>query len=95
LLSVVYVEAYGYTSFDYDMDVYQEYLDRYVPYQPEFWNDPWEWIASLFSPSSGWTTIIIIVVLVLMFGFGGVIGVRRNSGGGGSSGGMGVFRRRR
>jgi len=93
LLTVVYCEAYGYESFNYDLDVYQDYLDTYVSYEDDLSSIPMEFIVYLLSPYSSWgSKIFSILVLILLFGLGG--GIVKTVGGGGSSGGMGVRRRR-
>ncbi len=94
LLTEIYVGAYGYSSFNYDMEEYEEYLFNY---EGDFDDDPvsMNLVLFLLSPfSSLWDKIGAILTLVLLAGFGGgsLVG---NRGGGGSSGGMGIFRRRR
>lgn len=96
LLSEIYVGIYEYESFDYDMEVYQDYLDSYVSTGN---TDiiPMSLFLYLFSPfssSSDRFSAIFGVIIILILGGGGSLFVR-NKGGGGSSGGMGIFRRRR
>ena len=93
LLSVVYVDIYGYTSFDYDMDEYWEYLMDYVPdtsYEPSAMST----LSYLISPySSWWDRILALLPFAVFMLYGGGRGILRA--GGGSSGGHGIFRRRR
>lgn len=96
LLDEIYVDIYGYESFDYDMMVYQEYLNNYVS-ESETSILPMSLLLYLFSPfssSSDRFSAILTVILFLVIGGGG-FGFIRNKGAGGSSGGMGIFRRKR
>lgn len=96
LLSEIYVDIYEYESFDYDMEVYQEYLDSYIS-TGDSEVIPMSFLLYLFSPfssSSDRFTAILGVILFIVVGGGGTL-FARNRGGGGSSGGMGIFRRRR
>lgn len=92
LLTVVYVEVLGYTSFNYDMDEYQTYLDNYVQYSD--YDTMWGWfLYVILTPYASWWEKILLVLLgLLVLGLGG--GVAKNIGGGGRSGGMGIRRRR-
>lgn len=93
LMSVVYCEAYGYESFNYDLDEYQNYLDTYVSDEDDISSIPMEYFFYLFSPYSSWgAKIFSILAILFLFGVGG--GIVKNVGGGGSSGGMGLRRRR-
>lgn len=96
LLSAIYIECYGYESFNYDMEVYREYLIENPDVSDDDSHLPLGWLIYLFSPfaSSGdrWGAIIPIILFVLIGGGGVAV---KNKGGGGSSGGMGIFRRRR
>jgi hypothetical protein len=95
MLSVIYVDAYGYESFNYDMEYYEDYMMSYVP---EYYisQEPltfWLYLLSPFFLSGNLTSLIPIIVFIIVGGgFGFVV---KNKGGGGSSGGMGIFRRRR
>ncbi|MDD4184917.1 MAG: TPM domain-containing protein [Candidatus Izemoplasmatales bacterium] len=94
LLSLVYVDAYGYSAFNYDMEEFEDYL---VTYSGDFDEDmvPMNLLMYLLSPySSFWNKFSAILVMVLIGGFGGGALIA-NRGGGGTSGGMGVSRRRR
>ncbi len=96
LLSAIYIDAYGYLSFDYDMEVYKEYLAKHPDVSEDSSHVPLSFLVYLFSPFSTSTdrwSAIIGVLIFLFIGGGGV--VLKNKGGGGSSGGMGIFRRRR
>lgn len=96
LLSAIYVEAYGYESFNYDMDVFQEYLFDNPDVSGDDSHIPLSWILFLLSPfaSTGDRLgVIIPIVLFVLIGGGGA--AVKNKGGGGSSGGMGIFRSRR
>ncbi|RJX26061.1 MAG: hypothetical protein C4537_03280 [Acholeplasma sp.] len=96
LLSVIYTEAYGYESFNYDMEVYREYLINNPDVSDDDSHLPLSFILYLLSPfssSSDRLSAILYVVIFLVLGGGGL--AVRNKGGGGSSGGMGIFRRRR
>ncbi len=96
LLSVIYTEAYGYESFNYDMEVYREYLINNPDVADDDSHLPLSFILYLLSPfasSSDRLSAILYVVIFLVLGGGGL--AVKNKGGGGSSGGMGIFRRRR
>lgn len=90
LLTIVYVDIYGYNSFSYDMDGYAIYLENYVP---ETNNGVIDIVLSLFREGniSLTTTLSFIAILLL----GGSFGFIKNKGAGGSSGGAGSFRRKR
>ncbi len=94
LLSEVYVDAYSYDSFDYDMDVYYDYLWSYSgSYEDN--QIPMSLFLYIFSSySSFWDKFgaVLSVALLILFGGGSLVG---NRGGGGSNGGMGIFRRKR
>lgn len=92
LLTVMYVDIFGYEAFNYDLDVYQEYLDNYDPYSD--YEGLWGWILYVvMSPYSGWWEKGLLVLLGLsVFGIGG--GLVKTVGGGGRSGGLGIRRRR-
>lgn len=94
LLTELYVNVYGYESFDYDMDAYYDYLLSYVP---EIESEPssMSLFFYLLSPySSGWEKASTILPYAFLIIFGGSAALFGNRGGGGSSGGMGIFRRR-
>lgn len=95
ILTVVYVDAYDYDSFNYDMDVYYEHwMDYDGPYDSEADSISMSFWMFVLSPwATGWDRVGPIGLLALLFvGTGGrLLGAR---GGGGSSGGMGLFRRR-
>jgi len=92
LLSVVYMDVFEYDSFNYDMNVYQDYLDTYVEYGD--YDTLWGWmIYVVLSPyASWWEKGILVVIGLVVFGLGGR--TVKNIGGGGRSGGMGIRRRR-
>lgn len=92
LLSVVYVDVFGYNSFNYDLDEYQNYLDTYLPYSD--YDSLWGWILYvILTPyASWWEKGILVLIGLAILGLGG--GVVKNIGGGGRSGGMGIRRRR-
>jgi len=93
LLSAIYVDIYGYESFDYDMSVFEQYL---IDNPDTSYDDPipMSLIIFLLSPFSTWGEKLsaILPILFIFFAGGGFI---LNKGGGGSSGGAGIFRRRR
>ncbi|MDY0294653.1 MAG: TPM domain-containing protein [Acholeplasmataceae bacterium] len=96
LLSAIYIDAYGYESFNYDMDVYEEYLINNPDIADDDSHIPLTWLLYLLSPfataADRWGAILPIIIFALLGGGGIFI---KNKGGGGSSGGMGIFRRRR
>lgn len=96
LLSAIYIDCYGYESFNYDMEDYRDYLinnpdvsgdDSHLPLGLLFY------LISPFASSSDRLGAIIPIIVFVILGGGGL--VVKNRGGGGSSGGMGIFRRRR
>ena len=93
LLSAVYVDIYGYESFNYDMDEYWDYLMDYVPdtsYEPSAMTT----LSYLISPySTYWDKILALLPIAFFMFYGGGVGILKA--GGGSSGGHGIFRRRR
>lgn len=91
LLDTIYTQAYGYSSFDYDMEVYRQHL---INAEDEDTQIPMSLIAYLFSPySSVWSKIFTVLGFLLLSGGGiGIFAVRKR-GGGGSSGGYGVGRK--
>jgi len=96
LLSAIYIDAYGYKSFDYDMDVYEEYLLSNPDVSSDDSHVPLSWLFYLFTPFASFEDrlgLILPVIIFLILGGGGI--AIKNKGGGGSSGGMGIFRRRR
>ncbi len=94
LLTEVYVGIYGYDSFDYDMDVYFDYLMSYVP-DTDSEPSAMGLFVYLLSPySTFWEKFFTALPLIFIVIYGGGLGVISKAGGG-SSGGMGVFRRRR
>ncbi len=93
LLSAIYIDIYDYESFDYDLEVFEQYLIDH----PDSSSDDevsMGWIIYLLSPYATWGERLSIALPFLLFTIlgGGII---KNVGGGGSSGGMGIFRRRR
>ncbi len=90
IIGKIYVRAYGYESFSYDMDDYLEYI-AYA--EDDTLNLPMSLIVYIFSPySSVWAKIFAILPLLFLGGGGiGALLIRR--GGGGSSGGYGARRR--
>ena len=96
LLSAIYIDCYDYESFNYDMEVYEQYLIDNPDQEDDDSHIPLTWILYLLSPfasSSDRLGAIIPLIVFLVLGGGGI--VMKNRGGGGSSGGMGIFRRRR
>lgn len=92
VMTLVYVNIYDYDAFNYDMDVYQNYLDTY--------DDSFDdtlisiLIALLFqSDSNSWLSILITFGIVVLLG--GSFSFARHKGAGGSSGGAGIFRRKK
>lgn len=93
LLTRIYVDAYGYDSFNYDMETYREYLINYDG-SDEYEITPMDLLVYLLSPYSSMgekLTYGFLVAFVVLVGGGSLLG---NRGAGGSSGGMGIFRRR-
>lgn len=94
-LSAIYIDVYGYESFNYDMEVYQEYLNS----NPDVEIDdsiPMSMIFYLLSPFTSWSeklSILLPYLIFVMLGGGGLF-VAKNVGGGGSSGGIGIRRKR-
>ena len=93
LLSAIYIDIYDYVSFDYDLEVFEQYLiDN--PDTSSSDEIPMGWIIFLISPYATWgerlSTVLPFLFFLLLGG-----GIIKNVGGGGSSGGMGIFRRRR
>jgi uncharacterized protein len=93
LLSAIYIDIYDYITFDYDLEVFEQYLIDH----PDSSSDDevsMGWIIYLLSPYATWGERLSIALPFLLFMIlgGGII---KNVGGGGSSGGMGIFRRRR
>jgi len=93
LLSAIYTDIYDYESFDYDLEVFEQYLID----NPDTSSDDevsMGWIIFLISPYATWgerlSTVLPFLFFLLLGG-----GIIKNVGGGGSSGGMGIFRRRR
>lgn len=94
LLSDIYVKAYGYESFDYDMESYREFLYSYSDGTYADALLPMSFFVYLLSPySSSWSKVFGIagIVVVLLLGGGG-FALGRNRGGGGRSGGYGIKR---
>ena len=93
LLSAIYIDAYGYESFNYDMSVFEEYL---INNPDTSYENPisMSWLIFLLSPFSTWgEKLSFAIPILLIFLIGGRAAI--NKGGGGSSGGAGIFRRRR
>jgi len=95
LLTELYVNVYGYDSFDYDMDVYYEYLMDYVPVADDTPSSMSLFLYLLSPFSTFWEKTFTILPYAFLILYGGSSAVFGNRGGGGSSGGMGIFRRRR
>lgn len=94
-IGAIYIDVYGYESFNYDMDVYQEYLDSNPAVEIDD-SIPMGLILYMLSPFASWSerfSILIPFLLFMILGGGG-FAFARNVGGGGSSGGMGIRRRR-
>jgi uncharacterized membrane protein YgcG len=92
LLKTIYINAYGYESFSYDMEVYREHLITYEN-QSFLEQVPLGLWAYIFSPfSSGWSKLFAVVLMIFLGlgGTGGLFAIRK--GAGGSSGGYGVRR---
>jgi uncharacterized membrane protein YgcG len=92
LISRIYIRAYEYESFNYDMEVYRDYLitAEDMPAQ-----SPMTFMSYIFSShTSLWTKIILGVVIFLITGLlgGGGLFAVKHRGGGGSSGGYGIKR---
>ncbi len=95
LLTELYVNVYEYDSFDYDMDVFFEYLMDYVPVADSTTSSMSVFLYLLSPYSTFWDKLFTILPFALLVLYGGSSAVLGNRGGGGSSGGMGIFRRRR
>ena len=92
LLSTIYVDAYGYDSFDYDMEAFREHLlYSESATQTEV---PMSFFVFLLSPYSPlWYKVIAGAAMFLLpIGGGAGFFTRRNRGGGGKSGGYGKTR---
>ena len=90
LLSTVYTGAYGYSSFDYDME---NFADMVLSFSGTGEQVPMGFIAYILSPYSSWGGKAAMAAVALLLGGGGFGFLRgRNRGGGGSSGGYGAGR---
>ena len=92
LISIIYTQAYGYESFNYDMEVYRDFL---ITAEDSEAQSPMSLIAYVFSSYSPiWTKIIVALIIFLITGVlgGGGFMAIRHKGGGGSSGGYGIKR---
>lgn len=94
-IGAIYIDVYAYESFNYDMEIYQEYLDS----NPDVYVDdsiPMGLLVYLLSPFSSWSEKLSVLLPFLLFMIlgGGGFTVIKNVGGGGSSGGMGIRRKR-
>jgi len=91
VLSIIYTKAYGYESFNYDMEEHREFV---IAYQDEAQVQvPMGLIAYLFSPYASVSSKFFLVLgflILTLSGGGGFFLFKRNSGGGGSSGGYGI-----
>lgn len=89
LIGKIYVKAYGYETFVYDMDVYRDFLITAEDMAPQ---DSMGLLEFVFSPhSSVWAKIIVILIFLLLgSGLGGGTFALVRKGAGGSSGGYGV-----
>lgn len=95
LLSAIYINAYDYESFNYDMDNYRDYLEANPDVSGDDSHIPLSWLLYLLTPYASLSDRIFAllpVILIVFMGGGGLF--IRNKGGGGSSGGAGIFRRR-
>lgn len=93
ILNEIYIKIYGYSSFDYDMDLLEEVYNNY---QGSDYGvaTPMNLIFYLLSPYSTISEKILgVLPFALVFLLSG--GLMYNRGGGGSSGGTGFFRRKR
>lgn len=91
ILEGVYVNAYGYESFSYDMDVYYDYLldyesDHYIPSEPL---SSFDYLFSSYISSGDRFFILLPYILASIFGGATIVRL----GAGGLSGGGGIFRR--
>jgi uncharacterized protein len=94
ILSEIYVDAYGYESFNYDMDVFYDYLLSY-----DSSNEISDTSVSIFvyitsSHTPFFKKLIVVLPYIFIAMFGGTVAFFGNRGGGGSSGGMGLRRKR-
>lgn len=90
LLEIAYTKAYGYDSFNYDMETYRENLIYIEDYEPQV---PMGLVEYIFSPySSFWAKFFAILAFAIPALLGGGFIIGKNRGGGGSSGGYGVGR---
>ena len=92
ILEEIYVEAYDYESFNYDMDSYYDYLLDYE-IDEVYDTEPMSLFDYFFSYNAFITDQLFFFVPIASFVLFGGYGIFRA--GGGKSGGMGVFRRRR
>lgn len=95
LLSAIYIDAYDYESFNYDMEIYREYLDDNPDVSGDDSHVPLSWLLYVLTPYarlSDRLMALLPILLVVFIGGGGLF--IKNKGGGGSSGGAGIFRRR-
>ncbi|HPD01986.1 MAG TPA: TPM domain-containing protein [Eubacteriales bacterium] len=99
LLRTIYVEAYGYSDFEYDMADYADYVSSADSTSRA--QLPMSAFALIFSPLTPlWAKVLGVFVLIIVlgvFGGGGFLGIRGfkgggSRGGGGSSGGYGIRR---
>ncbi len=93
ILSIIYVDIYGYNSFDYDMEQLE---DIYYNYHGTDYGDSIS-MSLIFYLLSGHSTLGEKLLSLLPFALVFIIsgGLVFNKGGGGLSGGTGFFRRRR
>jgi uncharacterized protein len=94
ILSEIYIDAYNYESFDYDMDVFYDYLLTYTPSGEisDTSANIFLYLTSSNTPFFKKLTIVLPYIFIAMFG--GSVAFIGNRGGGGSSGGMGLRRKR-
>jgi hypothetical protein len=92
ILEEIYISAYDYDSFDYDMDSYYDYL---LDYEVDeiYDTEPMSLFDYFFSFNALFSDQLFFFLPIASFVVFGGYGIFRA--GGGKSGGMGVFRRRR
>lgn len=89
LLTIIYVDIYEYSSFNYDMDNYALYLENYT-YDGN--QGVISTVLALFGEGRISFTVLVSFLLIVIFG--GSFTIIKNKGAGGRSGGAGSFRRK-
>lgn len=92
-LKTIYVDAYGYESYSYEMEDYREYLVSATDATEAA--IPMSLLVYIFSPYGSLFSKIITIIGFVLLGGGGLLGgglLFRRRGGGGSSGGYGIRR---